>query len=471
MRFPLAALLAVLALGVAGCGGSESAATGSAGAAAIAPETAAFYMTVNTDLGSDQVDQLEELLAKFPDRERLLAEIQQSMAEDDLSWETDIKPALGDTLDIVLMDFSDASPVVLLKPADEAKLKALLEKGDDPTVTRKIDGWTAIAEDDAALDSFESARANGTLEDSAEFEDALEGLPDEALAKLYVDGDAATKTAESAGATAPGDNRLKTFAAALGAESNGLKLDGALTAELEEQFASLEPYEPQLLDAAPENVMAFVSGNGGGKVSDAVRQNPGTFGRLREMLGVDIEGIEELFDREFAFWVGQGTPIPEVTFLAEVENEQRALAALDRVAGALGPGVGGQTRTTEIDGVQAKQLLIDGLPITYAAFDGKVIVTTRTGAIADVRTEGDSLADDPDFKQAGEDADLPDETFGFLYLDFDQLGALIEGIAPFTGEDEIPPEVSRNLEPLGALVLHSSGKPEDLKLSAFLSIE
>ena len=64
-----------------------------------------LYATINTDVDSDQVDQLEELLAKFPDREKLLAELEKSLAEEDLSWETDIKPALGDTLDVVLLDF------------------------------------------------------------------------------------------------------------------------------------------------------------------------------------------------------------------------------------------------------------------------------------------------------------------------------------------------------------------------------
>lgn len=466
MRVGLAALLAGLMLGAAGCGGSDSAATGGGGAASIAPATAAVYVTLNTDVDSDQVDRLEELLAKFPDRGRLLAEIEKSITDEGLSWEADIKPALGETLDLVLLDLDGEEFVAVLKPGDEAKLKALLAKGDDPPVTREIDGWTVIAETIAVIDHFETARSDGALEDDEQFKDAMDGLPDEALAKLYVDGDAATKAAGQAGQK----NRLNSFAAALGAESNGLRLDGALKAELEDQFASLAPYEPKLLEAAPEDALAFISGNGGGKVSEGFAQTPGTLGQLRDLLGVDLEGITELFDGEFAFWVGQGAPIPEITFLAEVEDEQQALAMLDRLAGQIPPETGAQSRTTEIDGVQAKQVVLDGLPITYATFDGKAIVTSRPGAIADVRAEGESLADDPDFEQALEEAEMPDETFGFVYLDLDRLGDLVEGLAGLSG-GEIPPEASRNLEPLGAFVFHSSGEPEDLKLSAFLSIE
>ena len=120
--------------------------------------------------------------------------------------------------------------------------------------------------------------------------------------------------------------------------------------------------------------------------------------------------------------------------------------------------------------MQAKQVVVEGFPITYATFDGRAIVTTRPGAIADVRDGGDSLADDADFEEAKEDADMGDETFGFVYLNVAELAALVQGFAGVAGED-IPPEVDRNLEPLGSLLFHTGGKPEDLKLSAFLSIE
>ena len=470
MRVRLAAVLGGLLL-AAGCGGGDdSAATGGAGAASIAPSGAVVYATINTDVDSDQVDQLEELLAKFPDRERLLAELEKSLAEDELSWETDIKPALGDTLDLVLLDFEGQNFVVVLKPADKAKFEALLAKSDEPTATREVEGWTVVAETEAVLDRFETARSSGSLEDDEEFENAMGELPEEALAKLYVDGDAATKAAESAGGGSSGKNRLKAFAAALGAESSGVRLEGALTSELEDGFASVEPYESKLLEAAPEGALAFISGNGFGKVDEGLRQTPGSLDRLQELLGIDLEGAFGLFDGEFALWVGKGAPIPELTFLAEVEDEAAALAALDRLTGLIPPEAGAQKRTTEVDGVQAKQLVLDGFPITYAAFDGRVIVTSRPGAIADVRAEGDSLADDPNFKQAAEDAGMEDATFGFLYLDLEQLGGLIEGFAGLSGEN-VPPELSRNLEPLGAFMFHSSGKTEDLKLSAFLSIE
>jgi hypothetical protein len=400
MRVFLGVLVATLALVAAGCGGSDSAATGGSGGAEIAPQSAAFYLTLNTDLDSDQVDQLESLLQKFPDRQKLFAEIQKGFAEEDLSWETDIKPALGETFDLVLLDFRNSDDVVgILKPADEAKLQALVTKGDDPAVTRKVDGWTLIADSEAVLDRFETARSQGTLDDSDEFNKAMDGLPEEALAKLYVDGGAATTALDDAGASAAtGKNRLKTVALALGAESSGLKLDGGVTSDLEDDLAAKEPYEAKLLDVAPDGALAFISGNGYDEVEKTLRETPGTYDQFREILGIDLEGVFSLFDGEFAFWVGRGAPIPEVTFLAEVKDEAAATAALDKLAGLIPPEAGAERRTTEVDGVQAKQVVVEGFPITYAVFDGRAIVTTRPGAISDVRDGGgDSLADDADF--------------------------------------------------------------------------
>jgi hypothetical protein len=471
MRVCLGALVAGLLLAAVGCGGSDSAATGGTGAASIAPKSAVVYVTLNTDVDSDQVNQLEELLAKFPDRDKLLAEIQKSLAEDDVSWENDIKPALGETIDVVLLDFENEDDFVgILKPADEAKFKALLAKGDDSTVSRKVDGWTVIADSEAVLDRFETARSSGTLEDSEEFEDAMDGLPDEALAKAYVNGSAVTDAVNEASPGAAGKNRLQAVALALGAQSSGLTLEGAVTSELQDDFASSEPYESKLLEVAPENALAFISGNGYGQVEKSLEQTPGTFEQFREMLGIDLEGVFSLLDEEFALWLAPGAPIPEITFLAEAKDEAAATAALDKLAGLIPPEAGAQRRTTEVDGVQAKQIVIEGFPITYAAFDGKVIVTTRPGVISDVRDGGDSLADDDEFKQAKDEAGMGDETFGFVYVNVEEVAALVQGFAGAAGED-IPPEVDRNLDPLGAFLFHAGGKPEDLKLSAFLSIE
>ena len=197
---------------------------------------------------------------------------------------------------------------------------------------------------------------------------------------------------------------------------------------------------------------------------------PGVYSQLRQYLGIDADALAGLFEGEFALWVSKGIPIPEVTFLSEAKDGKASLAAVDRLVKLMAASGNAERRTIEVDGVQATQVVADGITITYAAFDGKVIVTTRPGAIADVKEGGDSLADDSTFQDASKDAHLGDSTFGFLYLDVPELVELVEGYAGLSGES-IPPEVSRNLEPLGAFLVQAGGKPEDLKLSAFLAID
>src|SRR5262245_14706967 len=268
MRVSLAALVAGCALAVTGCGGSENtAATGSEGAASIVPKSAALYVSVDTDLDSGQVKQFEDLLAKFPDRDKLFQEFHTQQ----LDWKTDVAPALGSRVDVAVLDLKRENAVGIVKPADEAKLNALLAKSDDKPVTRKVDGWTLIADDAATLDRFENARADGSLEGDARFQDAMDELPDDALAKLYVNGAAVTAAADKAGAAADSKNNLDAFAAAVGAESSGLRLDGALKADLQDDLASIQPYEPKLLEAAPKGAYAFLSGNGHGKVAESLR--------------------------------------------------------------------------------------------------------------------------------------------------------------------------------------------------------
>jgi Protein of unknown function (DUF3352) len=472
MRVWIGALLAGAALAVTGCGGGDNAsATGGASAASLAPKSASAYASIATDLDSGQVEQLQELLAKFPDRQRLFDELERGLADEKLSWEQDVRPALGDVLDVVVVDLRRPATVALLKPADEAKLQALLQKRDPALVSRKVEGWTAVADDEAALDRFETARSDGSLADDAQFRDAMDGLPDEALAKLYVNGAALSAAAGRLGGTSTGANRLQAFAVALGAESDGLRLDGALHADLVDELSSAKPYEPTMLKEAPADSLAFLSGRGYGQVEKSLRDTPGALESLRKLLGLDAAGLTSLFEGEFALWVAPGLPIPEVTFLSEPEDRQRALGAIDGLARMLVKSGDAEQRTLEVDGVQARQVVTDGIPITWAAVDGRVIVTTRPGAIGDLRESGGhSLADAPAFEQAKEDAKLGDTTFGFLYLDVGKVVSLAEGLSALSG-DGLPPELSRNLEPLGAFLLNASGEPEDLKLSAFLAIE
>src|SRR5207237_48990 len=146
----LAGLGAALALVGAGCGGTTntSSSGGVSAGAAVTPASAPIYVTIDTDVSSDQWKAADALLSKFPGRATLIQKIQDALTKAGLSYENDIKPALGKEVDIAVLDFKpDYDVVGLLQPADDAKFAALVKKGNanDPTskaVYEKVGDWT-----------------------------------------------------------------------------------------------------------------------------------------------------------------------------------------------------------------------------------------------------------------------------------------------------------------------------------------
>jgi hypothetical protein len=154
MRPALLTLLLALSLAAVGCGGGEnvSAPAGQTqGPARLAPEDAAGYIGVDSNLDSAQWQQLQGLLDRFPDGDRVVDWLVKELGEEDVSWKDDIQPALGPVTAFALLA-EEKQPVVLVQPSDRAKLDALLAKSDEREVTADLeDGWVAVARTQAHL--------------------------------------------------------------------------------------------------------------------------------------------------------------------------------------------------------------------------------------------------------------------------------------------------------------------------------
>ena len=126
-------VVAVLSLAV-GCG-EQDAASGPSGAL-IAPASAAVFVSIRTDSGSDQWQQAEDLIAKFPDGRRAIDSILSELSGKGLDFRQDVEPALGPETDIVGLDLSgDGEFVGLTQPEDTQKLKDVLAQVDTKMVT------------------------------------------------------------------------------------------------------------------------------------------------------------------------------------------------------------------------------------------------------------------------------------------------------------------------------------------------
>lgn len=207
----LAALTACLAvLLVAGCGGDDDA-SGIGASLSYMPADTPFAVAIDTDLEGDQFKSLDAILGKFPgaDTIKALLKAQVTMGQEGIDFDKDLKPLLGNPAVIsatdvtsFLSDSEEAGFVAALEVKSTDALDSLIEKtkvekqGEvaGATVYQDEDTFFAVDGDLVVLagsrDLLDSAlkRADageGLSED--DFEAGLEGLPDEALARVYID--------------------------------------------------------------------------------------------------------------------------------------------------------------------------------------------------------------------------------------------------------------------------------------------
>jgi hypothetical protein len=208
----LAALLACLAaLAVAGCGGDDSGSSGLGATLSYVPADTPFAISIDTDLEGEQWKSLDSILNRFPGADVIknLLKAQLSMGQEGVEFDKDIKPLLGNPAVISATDVTSfLSPseednfVAALEVKDTDKLDSLIEKtgakkqGEVAGATVYQDQDTSFAVDDDVvvlagsrelLDAALKRADGGDSLSEDDFDKGLEGLPDDALARVYVD--------------------------------------------------------------------------------------------------------------------------------------------------------------------------------------------------------------------------------------------------------------------------------------------
>ena len=482
-------LLAILAIGVLGCGTAKQAAS-TPGGADFAPGSTAVYVTGVTDPASSQWAKADELLGHFPAREKLLASLREELEKDGLTWERDVKPALGPELNLVLLDFQDADHnyVFFTKPKDEAKFDHLLETGDDPQVHRQIDGWTVFADNQRALDNFEQARESGdALADEPAFQDAMVDQPDEAVLRGYVSGERLYELIRQEAGKSSDARDLERFSQSFGklesvtfssaAEDDGVAVHAAYKSKGQPTSGS---FTPQLDQVLPADALAYVAF---GNLEDAfdnalLSENaniPGLKTKITELeqaLGFSIKSdLLPLFSKEGAIAVYRGgAETPNLLVALQVPDEENANKVVDRFAALASLG-GQQVRPVLIHGVEGKQIALNGLSITVVVADGKLVLSNDETLVNQAFGNGEKLAMDPVYNEALDTSGTPREMSSLVYLNlksgipyvFDRLGAAASG--------SIGPEVRANTAPLHSTVLYSKQDGDRSTISGFLTIK
>jgi Protein of unknown function (DUF3352) len=482
-------LLVALAFALAGCGAQKESA--SASGAEIAPADAPVFVAIDSDLGSDQWQRADDLLQKFPGRSQLLDSIRKSLKEDSgLDYEQDVKPALGDEIDLVWLDFeNDGSNVVgLTQPKDDDAFRRMIKKGNetdsspDKLLYEEVDGWFVLSDEQAKIDRFKREMAGDKLADYPSYKDALGELPEASLVSVYAKGQSITEALQKAFQEYDGtgqspfplttSQRLDFVTAALTAEDDGVRLTGAARAA-EEPKTQTQVYSSRLIEDVPADAIAFLTFRGEDSFARQAQSSP-TYRRalkqFRRAYGVELDKLLAAFKGETALYVRPAIPFPQFTLLASEATEQSAVGIEQLFKALYGQGEAKPCPPTTEDGITVRCADLGELSVRWAVVDGTLVATTGPNPVAELRSAGPKLSDSEAYKDSVNAADMPDETAGLLWIDLAKAVPMILGFAD-ASDEPVPPDVRANLEPLKSLLAWGDADGRTSSFSAFLAID
>jgi len=463
---PIASLLAALALAT-GCAGAKSTASSIPESASLAPADALAYVTVTTDEGSEQWKNAAGLLERIPGaKDGVSGSIGSALGEQGVDWSNDVRPAIGPEL--VVVATADRQPIVLVQPSDEAKLDALLGKGDTTYVRGEVDGWVALAQSSAALAGYRAALDKGTLDDVDAFTQGFGALPSEALARAWVD---TARLSKDLGqlveqASTEVDLGLDWLAAAVSAEDDGV----LLTIGMQMPGGGDTRYERKLFDRVPADAVAAVSFGGTQKILDRVQGNVDldkVSGTIESITGVSLKGLTDALSGEGALYVRPSAEqLPEVTLVLRPPDASKTWETLDGLARKLAEQANTTVTVRTENGTEVRRVTTEQVTISYARLeDDTIIATTGDTGIRTFLADGPKLVDSDAYKRAADAVDMGEKTRGFVYVDVD--GAL--PLAERAG-GSLPPDAKDAVAAIDSFILQSSGDGDVTKVSGFVRL-
>lgn len=454
------ASIAVLALLAAGCGGSGGGGGGASSetAAELVPADAVAFVTVDTDLGSDQIKSAEAVLDKFPIKRKLLAEIRSGASGQGVDVNA-LSSSIGPELDVAVLSVNGkTSAVGFTKPTDEKAFDAQLDKGSSPEVHAKIDGWTVFADTQPYLDAVKNRKAS--LSDDASYGAAAKTLPSSgnALATAYASPSGIQTAVSGSGAASSTGARsalqalgsAKWFAGAL-TSSNGA-FSFQLHTKSSSSTSSSAGNGTGLADEIPSgSIVALSLVGGSGVVPANLKSQVGT---LSSSLGIDLGGLLGAFDGPVIAYVRAGLPLPEVTIAAKPKDPARTTTAIGQLIAKLTQHQS-KPVPTKVDGGTLQKLDLGVASILYGNVNGQVVVTDSANALSELKGSAGKLTGDQVFKDAKSASGMPDSSQGFFFVDLKDALPAVSGIAQLANQ-QLPPSVQRNLAPLRSLLVFGS---------------
>ena len=440
----------------------------------LLPDTTLVYASVSTDGDRGATERLADLVARFdayePQRDALLRRL--SGADGKVNVAKDIEPWMGDEAAIALMDAgqSTAGSIVAIQVTDRRKARAFLDRNPRRAVTRAykgfetrrygsvttafVEGHMVIGQDPTvqmAIDRSDKLKGEGvrTLADQDLYKRAVAGLPEARAVTAYASADGLRRLLTPQGGLVGGlattlDNpALQSVAVGVEGEEKQARITTKQILDPEAQKrqpAATKRFEPSLVEAVPEDAMAYLGASGVTAalqrllVTAAGGQGGGVtsiLGRLRTELDKEAGGSLQrdllgLFEGEVAIAILARAPAPLFALITKTKDEANTRETLNRLreplARLLRPEGEPELRWSgsEVGGREVQTLTLPtGAAISYAVFDGRLVLGTGPEAIKRVAEAKGSVKDAKRFDQVL--GGRPDKVGTLGFLDFSQL--------------------------------------------------
>jgi hypothetical protein len=281
------------------------------------------------------------------------------------------------------------------------------------------------------------------------------------------------------------------FAASATAKDDGIevnlvsRLDPGLLERSPTFFANLPEFEPGLTAEAGERALGYIGVGDVGPTLTLLLQTAGTQGqglagslqtlaqRLQQEAGVDpLRDLLPALGGQAALVAEPTDGVPYASLIVDGVDEAKAATALTALQEPLLRAIG-QVGTATLEQTEEDGVTVSSLPVSptvnlsYAVFDGKLVISTDPAGVAQVRSGEGGLAGSAAFEAATDS--LPDEVSALVFLNLDELLGLAEqaGLA----EDPLYASLSDDLSRVGSLGLAVNAGDDQLKSELFLATD
>lgn len=491
----------------------------------LVPADALLYAHLSLDRDSEQFERAADAFEQLADlRTILAAELPAALptpsrtpvdiSQDVLPWaERDLAVTLlpgpgGASLQAFVVGVGDEQGaeefLAKIAPASEPKRVQL----GDEELSVYTGGFTAAFAGDALVfgdekavrstlntDSGEAPALRGTAEERA----VREELPEARFAEVYLSRSGVQRLLAGRAGTA---TQLETFvdygatdgvAAAAVAGEDGIEvvMVSSLNPKLVKQspsfFAGLPRFEPSMASEAGSRSIGYVGlGEVGPTLAELLQSSgsgSGLTGSLRGLsaslkaeAGVDpLKQLLPALGGEAALVAEPTDGVPFASLIVDGVDSDKVAQTLARLQKPLlqsiGTGGGAQVprfEEQEIEGVPVRSVQVSPtVNLSYAVFDEKLVISTDPAGIAQVRADGDRLADSEPYERATEE--LPDRVSALVFINLDELFGQV--IRTDLVEDPFFANLSVLFDNATSMGLAVNGEDEEIRSELFLAID